>query len=92
MPLQNSRSFPKLSAFAGAFSTNSLFHKADVTRWQAAARALSHMDVKAVAQDEDYWSVIQRGFSVSPLIMNLNHGGVSPRRLWCRRRLRATTI
>ena len=78
MPPQNRRSFLKLSAFAGAFSTNSLFHQAHATEWQAAARAVSHMDVKAVAQDEDYWSVIQRGFSVSPLIMNLNNGGVSP--------------
>ena len=30
-----------------------------------------------VAQNEDYWSVIQRGYSVNPDIINLNNGGVS---------------
>src|SRR5580693_4319713 len=78
MPLQNRRSFLKMSALAGAFSTNSLFNQAHGAEWQTAARAVSHMDVKEVAQNEDYWSVIQRGYSVSPLIMNLNNGGVSP--------------
>ena len=78
MPTQNRRSFLKLSALAGAFSTNSLFHQAHAEEFQAAAHAVSHMDGKEVAQNEDYWSVIQRGYSVSPLIMNLNNGGVSP--------------
>jgi selenocysteine lyase/cysteine desulfurase len=78
MPLQNRRSFVKMSALAGAFSTNSLFSQAHAQEWQMAARAVSHMDGKEVAQNEDYWSVIQRGYSVSPLIMNLNNGGVSP--------------
>jgi selenocysteine lyase/cysteine desulfurase len=78
MPLQNRRSFLKLSALAGAFSTNSLFSQAHAEEWQAAARAVSHLDGKEVAQNEDYWSVIQRGYSVSPLIVNLNNGGVSP--------------
>jgi len=31
-----------------------------------------------VAADEDYWSVIQQAFTVSPGIINLNNGGVSP--------------
>jgi len=39
---------------------------------------VSHLDAAEVAQNEDYWSVIQRAFSVSPQIMNLNNGGVSP--------------
>jgi selenocysteine lyase/cysteine desulfurase len=67
-----------MSALAGAFSTNSLFHQAHAEEWQAAARSVSHMDSKDAAQNEDYWSVIQRGYSVSTLIMNLNNGGVSP--------------
>jgi selenocysteine lyase/cysteine desulfurase len=78
MTLQNRRSFMKLSALAGAFSTNSLFRQAHAEEWSAAARAVVHMDVKAVAQNEDYWSVIQRGYSVSTVVMNLNNGGVSP--------------
>jgi selenocysteine lyase/cysteine desulfurase len=78
MPLQNRRSFLKLSALAGACSANSLFHQAHAEQWEAASRAVTHMDAKEVAQNEDYWSVIQRGYSVSPVIMNLNNGGVSP--------------
>jgi selenocysteine lyase/cysteine desulfurase len=31
-----------------------------------------------VAQNEDYWSVIQRGYSVNSNLINLNNGGVSP--------------
>ncbi len=31
-----------------------------------------------VTQDEDYWSFIQQAYSVSPNIINLNNGGVSP--------------
>ena len=30
------------------------------------------------AQDEDYWAVIQRAYSVNPNLINLNNGGVSP--------------
>jgi hypothetical protein len=55
MPLQNRRSFLKLSALAGAFSANSLFNQAHAEEWQAAARAISHLDGKEVAQNEDYW-------------------------------------
>jgi selenocysteine lyase/cysteine desulfurase len=36
------------------------------------------MDAAAVAQNEDFWSVIQKGYSVDTQIMNLNNGGVSP--------------
>jgi selenocysteine lyase/cysteine desulfurase len=86
MPTQNRRAFLKgsalaglkMSAVAGAFSTNSLFSQAHAEEWQAAARAVGHLDGKEVAQNEDYWSVIQRGYSVSTQIMNLNNGGVSP--------------
>ena len=31
-----------------------------------------------VTHDEDYWSFIQQAYSVSPNIINLNNGGVSP--------------
>jgi selenocysteine lyase/cysteine desulfurase len=78
MPTQDRRSFLKMSALAGAFSTNSLFQQAHAEEWQAATRAMTHMDGKDVAQNEDYWAVIQRGYSVSSVIMNLNNGGVSP--------------
>jgi selenocysteine lyase/cysteine desulfurase len=78
MALNDRRSFLKMAALAGAFSTNSLFHQAHAAEWHAATRSLGHLDDAAVAQNEDFWSVIQRGYSVSPQIINLNNGGVSP--------------
>ena len=78
MALNDRRSFLKMAALAGAFSTNSLFHQAHAADWDAAARSVGHLDEGAVAQNEDFWSVIQRAYSVSPQIINLNNGGVSP--------------
>ena len=77
MPLNDRRSFLK-TALAGAFSANSLFHQAHAADWSAASSAVSHLDAGTVAQNEDYWSVIQRAYSVSTQIINLNNGGVSP--------------
>jgi selenocysteine lyase/cysteine desulfurase len=78
MPINDRRSFLKMSALAGAFSSNSLFQQAHAADWLAATRTLGHVDATSAAQNEDYWSVIQRGYSVSPQIINLNNGGVSP--------------
>jgi selenocysteine lyase/cysteine desulfurase len=78
MALNDRRSFLKMAALAGAFSTNSLFHQAHAAEWKAASSAISDLDAGQTAQNEDFWSVIQRGYSVSPQIINLNNGGVSP--------------
>ncbi len=78
MALNDRRSFLKMTALAGAFSANSLFHQAYAEEWEAASRAVSGMGAGETAQNEDYWSVIQRGYSVSTQIINLNNGGVSP--------------
>lgn len=67
-----------MTALAGAFSANSLFHQAHAAEMEAASGAVSHMAPAAAAQSEDFWGVIQRGYSVNPQIMNLNNGGVSP--------------
>src|SRR5215467_3336216 len=78
MTMHDRRSFIKLAAVAGAFSSNSLFRQAHAADWHAASSAVSHLGAGEVAQNEDYWSVIQRGYSVSTQIINLNNGGVSP--------------
>lgn len=67
-----------MTALAGAFSANSLFHQAHAAEMEAASAAVSHMGAAAAAQNEDFWGVVQRGYSVNPQIMNLNNGGVSP--------------
>lgn len=66
------------AALAGAFSASSLFNQAHAADWQTASRKIQHLDAAQAAQDEDYWSVIQRSFSVNSNIINLNNGGVSP--------------
>jgi len=66
------------ATLAGAFSANSLFRQAHAAEWEAASTRISHLDPDAAAQDEDYWSVIQRAYTVNPNIINLNNGGVSP--------------
>src|SRR6476469_9461935 len=45
---------------------------------EAATRSVAHLTPDQVAQDEDYWSVIQNSFTVTRGIVNLNNGGVSP--------------
>jgi selenocysteine lyase/cysteine desulfurase len=73
------RTFLKRTAtLAGAFSVDSFFRQAHAEEFAAAARAVEGKAPAEVAQDEDYWSTIQRGYSVNPDIINLNNGGVSP--------------
>ena len=43
-----------------------------------AGKRIRNLSAEDVAADEDYWSVIQQAFTVSPNIINLNNGGVSP--------------
>ncbi len=73
------RTFLRRSAvLAGAFSANSLFRQAHAAEFDDAARSVAGRAPAEVAQNEDYWSVIQRAYSVNPDIINLNNGGVSP--------------
>jgi selenocysteine lyase/cysteine desulfurase len=76
--MNNRRSFLKMSALGGAFSTHSFFRQAHAAELDAALAVVNHLTPDAVAQNEDFWGVIQRGYSVSTQIINLNNGGVSP--------------
>jgi selenocysteine lyase/cysteine desulfurase len=79
MQINNRRSFLKQSAtLAGAFSANSLFHQAHAAEWLQAGVRIAGLSPEMAAGDEDYWSVIQRAYSVNPNLINLNNGGVSP--------------
>src|SRR5476651_92609 len=75
----NRRIFIKqAAALTGAFSATSLFNLAHAEDWHAAEQKIAHLDASSVAEDEDYWSVIQRSYSVNSNIIILNNGGVSP--------------
>lgn len=45
---------------------------------EAATRAVAHLTPAQAAMDEDYWATIQKSFTVTRGIINLNNGGVSP--------------
>jgi selenocysteine lyase/cysteine desulfurase len=79
MNMNSRRAFLKHTAtLAGAFSANSLFHQAHAAEWLEAGAKIAHLSSELAAQNEDYWSVIQRAYSVNPNLINLNNGGVSP--------------
>jgi selenocysteine lyase/cysteine desulfurase len=79
MMTNDRRIFLKQAAMlAGAFSVNSLFNQVHAADWQKASQKVKHLTDEKIAEDEDYWSMIQRSYSVNPSIINLNNGGVSP--------------
>jgi selenocysteine lyase/cysteine desulfurase len=79
MSANDRRQFLKQAVtLAGAFSASSLFQQAHAEDWHRAADAVKDMGPGQVAQNEDYWAVIQRAFSVNTSLINLNNGGVSP--------------
>ncbi len=45
---------------------------------QAATKSVAHLTPEQVAMDEDFWFEIQKAFTVTRGIINLNNGGVSP--------------
>ncbi len=77
--MQQRRQFlQRMGLLAGAFSANSLFEQAHAAEWEAAHTRVASLSPEQIATDEDYWSVIQQGYTVNPNLINLNNGGVSP--------------
>jgi len=73
------RHFIKQAAvLTGAFSSASLFNRAHAEEWQGAAQKIAHLNPIEAALDEDYWSVIQKAYTVNSNLIILNNGGVSP--------------
>lgn len=66
----------------GAFSATALFTAIGKPAWSRNLdKALLHAedrDPRSLAEDEDFWYYVQQSFTVSPEIINLNNGGVSP--------------
>ncbi|OIR05029.1 isopenicillin N epimerase [mine drainage metagenome] len=77
--MQHRRKFlQQATLLAGAFSANSLFNQLHAAEMEQSQQRVKNLSAADVATDEDYWSVIQQAFTVSPNIINLNNGGVSP--------------
>ncbi|HEY6900513.1 MAG TPA: aminotransferase class V-fold PLP-dependent enzyme, partial [Puia sp.] len=66
----------------GTFSATALLSSITQPAWsrnlnKALAQA-GHREAGELATDEDFWYYVQQSFTVSPEIINLNNGGVSP--------------
>jgi selenocysteine lyase/cysteine desulfurase len=77
--MKTRRSFLQKSfAAAGAFSLSSLASKAIAEDVSDALLTLNNKSLDASIVDEDLWARMAQAYTVSPSILNLNNGGVSP--------------
>jgi selenocysteine lyase/cysteine desulfurase len=70
------RSF--LSALAGSAATLPVFRDQAISRVLRASEIAGAKSPASVADDEAYWTEIQRAFDVDRTMINLNNGGCSP--------------
>jgi selenocysteine lyase/cysteine desulfurase len=70
------RSF--LSALAGSAATLPVFREQAMGRVLRASEIVGSRSPARVAEDEAYWTEIQRAFDVDRTMINLNNGGCSP--------------
>ena len=79
MPGSNRRRFLKK---AGLFSATAFFASLTKPAWsrdlEVALQNAGKLSPDELASEEDFWYYIQQAFTVSPGIINLNNGGVSP--------------
>lgn len=77
--MKSRRSFlQKALAGAGAVSLSSLASKAVAEDVSDALLSLNKKPLDAAIVDEDLWARMAQAYTVSPSILNLNNGGVSP--------------
>ena len=75
----NRRNFlQKAGAASAAAFASSLFQPAWSRNLERALNKFSATSPDELASEEDFWYYIQQSFTVSPAIINLNNGGVSP--------------
>ena len=67
---------------AGAFSATALLASLTQPAWSRnldrAIRDVQDLSPSELASEEDFWYYVQQSFTVSPGLINLNNGGVSP--------------
>src|SRR5215210_8825050 len=66
----------------GKFSATALIASITEPVWSrnlnSALAGTKDIDPRKIASDEDFWYYVQEAFTVSPSLINLNNGGVSP--------------
>ena len=67
---------------AGMASATAFFSSLVQPSWsrnlERALKDNEHLSADELADEEEFWYYIQQSFTVSPSIINLNNGGVSP--------------
>ena len=74
----NRRNFLQKAGLASAALASSVFQPIWSRNLEKALRNAMDTPPDELASDEDFWYYIQQSFTVSPSIINLNNGGVSP--------------
>ncbi|MFI5135266.1 MAG: aminotransferase class V-fold PLP-dependent enzyme [Chitinophagales bacterium] len=73
------RNFLKQSSAAiAALSLPAFSNKISLSEISSALNSKKNLSKEQLATDEDFWAMIRNAYTVSPSIINLNNGGVSP--------------
>jgi selenocysteine lyase/cysteine desulfurase len=67
-----------LASLAGATASLPVFRSSAIVEARRASEVAGARAAATVAEDEAYWSTIQRAFDADRTMVNLNNGGVSP--------------
>ena len=78
MPFNRRRFLQKAGMASATAFASSLFQPAWSRNLEKALNKFGATAPDELASDEDFWYYIQQAFTVSPAIINLNNGGVSP--------------
>jgi len=76
--VKNRRSFLRQIATIGGMSTLPYFNSQNGKDLLQAIEEKAKISTKDIIQDEDFWYLIKQAYTVSPTLLNLNNGGVSP--------------
>lgn len=58
--------------------TATLFSSAELLKIKQRLSSYDHLTPQQIAEDEDFWFVIQQAYTPTSLFINLNNGGVCP--------------
>jgi len=78
MPSNRRNFLQKAGMLTTSAFVSSFFQPAWSRQLEKAIRNAEGIGPDKLASDEDFWTYIQQSFTVSPSIINLNNGGVSP--------------
>ena len=68
----------KAAAIASALSLGSISNKLMAESIQDAVASLHKLPIQEAIAEDDLWRMVQQAYTISPSLINLNNGGVSP--------------